>query len=540
MFLQGAGGTLLAIPFLASLLPRNTWAQSTTVPKRYFSLSSNYDYGHARHWYPTLGPLSQTLQKPGEAPVTYQTLRSLLGNRPALSKVLGPGLTPHIDSINLLRGLDFIEYYGHGFGHQIGSLGGYTSNDLLNGLPLMMTLDQVLGRNARFNPNASEPFLASNVQGSISMGPDASGRIIRRYASASSTPQAIYQTLFRSGAVAETGQTTIAHPRRDVLSRVLDDYRRVRAGSQISSLDKMVLDNALDKLSEVQRNIAADTQSTNGCSYKTISRTGGTSNYDSVTNLKNMADLLVAGMMCDLNRSFQFTGQITDDYYNRSNEQFHNGHSHSPLQMVAGKLNHEYLSEIQAQLVANFLTPLLNGMASAIDAQNGKSILYNSLVHFTIESGAVHSFSDAPNLLAGNAGGAITSGHMIDYTNSTIFDGPFNVPTEGGWSGDPKSPNFVGYLHGLPVNRAFNTILQAMGLQRSDYERTDINQWYRNRTDGVIGVQNNNISEVGGYGYVGAPDATKSSWEMYGHHRYHDYNLNFFKDTLAMPSTNAA
>ncbi len=539
MFLQGAGGAALAIPFLPSLVAGEARAQSQAAPRRYVSLWSSYDYGHARHWYPTLGTLGSSLQKPGEAAVGYQSLRSLLAGRPGLSKVLGAGLTPHLGSINLMRGLDFIEYYGHGFGHNLGNLPNTTSNERLTSLPQLMTIDQVLGRNARVNPVASEPYLISNQGTCVSAGPDASGRIGRKSAIAS-TAQQMYQTIFRSGAVVESGQTASAHPRRDVLSRVLDDYRRVRNGSQISALDKVVLDNALDKLSEVQRNISQQTQVANGCAYKSISRTSGTDSFDSVATFRNLADLMVAAMMCDLNRVFHVSAYINDEYYNKTSGQFHDGHTHRPLEVVAGKLNHEYLAEIQAQLVDNFLVPLLNGMASAVDAANGKSLLYNSLVHFTMESGAVHSFSDTPTLLAGNAGGALTSGHMIDYSNRAIFDGEFNLPHEGGWTGDPNSPNWVGYWHGLPINRLFNTVLQTMGLARADYERSDINQWYRNRTDGAIGAQNNNISDIGGYGYVGVADARQSQWEMYGHHRYHDYNLNFFKDPLPLPATSAA
>ncbi len=540
MFLQGAGGALVAIPFLSSLLPREARAQAAGVPKRYIGIWGNYDYGHGRHWYPTLADLPQTLQRTGEAPVHYQPLRSLMGAGGALSKILGPGLTPHLGSLNLMRGLDFIDWYGHGFGHCFGNMAAVVSNEKLTALPMMMTIDQVLGRNPRINPTASEPFLLSNASDAgTSYGPDASGRVGRKTVMAK-TAQGIYQTLFRSGAVLETGQTTTAPPRRDVLSRVMEDYRRVRNGSQISAVDRTVLDNALDKLAEVQRNMSAPTV-VNGCTYKNVARTGATENYDSAAAFKNMADLMVAGMMCDLNRVFHFSAFINDAYYNKSNGLFHDGHTHRPLETVAGKLNHIYLAEIQAQLVTNFIVPLLDGMAAAIDPANGKSILYNSIVHFSIESGTVHSFSDTPTLLAGNAGGALTSGHMIDYSNRAIYDGEFNLPHEGGWSGVGTNPDWVGYWHGLPVNRVFNTVLQAMGLTRAEYERKDINQWYLNRTDGALGARNNNISDLGGYGYVGvvAPPSN-SGWEMYGHHRYHDYDLRYFKDTLAMPATSAS
>jgi hypothetical protein len=538
MFLQGAGGAMLAIPFLSSLVPRQAGAQ-TAVPKRYVAIWSNYDYGHGSHWYPTLEPLPLSLQKTGEAVVGYQTLKALLGSQPQLSTILGPGLNKHLGSLNLMRGLDFIEYYGHGFAHGFGNLASSQSNTALQAMAPLLTLDQVLGRNPRINPVASEPYLLSNDNDTGgSYGPDGSGAIGRR-ATPGKSPLAIYQSLFRSGQVPESGQAQVANPRSDVMSRVLDDYRKVRNGPQISTLDKAVLDNALDKLSEVQRALTPTTTAS-GCAYQSLSRSGASDRYDDVPTYKAMADLVVAAMMCDLNRVFHFTGYLDDAYYNKSSGNFHDGHSHSPLQTVAGKLNHQYLAEIQGQLMQNFVVPLLDGMASAIDPTNGKSLLFNSLVHFTIESGTVHSFSDAPTLLAGNAGGALTSGHMIDYSNRALYDGAFNVPAEGGWTGTPTDANFVGFWQGLPVNRLFNTVLQAMGLQRSDYERADINGAYKNRSDGALGAQNDGITDLGGCGYVGLTNPLQSSWESYGHHRYHDYNLHYFKDPLVMPAASAA
>lgn len=542
MFLMGAGGAALAIPRLPSLLPREAHAAPSPIPKRYVAIWSNYDYGHPRHWYPTLGTPGgtiggQTLTKAGEAPVHYRTLRSLLSGRSSLSRVLGPALTPHVDSLNVLRGLDSIEYFGHGFAHNHGNLPGTVSNGGLTGLPSIPTLDQVLGRNRTFNPVASEPYLLGTGGGSVSWGPNGSGNVVRKSTMAD-TPEKIYQTLFRGGAAPEAGETTVPNPRADVLSRVLDDYRSVRNGSQISALDRTVLDNAMDKLSDVHRNLTA--RATSGCSYKKISRSHDGSTYDDAATLRNMADLLVAAMMCDLNRAFHFTAEIADAYYNKSSEDFHNGHSHQPQASVAGVPNHQYMADIQGQLVTNFIAPLLDGMASAVDPVNGKSILYNSIVHFSMENGTVHAFSDVPVLLAGNAGGALTSGHMVDYTNPDNWDGAFNLPVEGGWSAEPGSANWCGYGHGVPFQRVFNNVLQGLGLAPADYERTDINRWYVNRTDGALGARNNGIQRIGGYGHVGLEDPRTSGWESYGHHRYHDYDLRYFKDPLPLPTASAA
>ena len=536
MFLQGAGGTLFAIPFLQSLLPREAWAQ-TAAPKRYVGMVSNYDLGHGRNWFPTQNVLGRSMTVAGHASVRHQPLRELLGSNPRLSTILGSGLNAHLGSLNLFKGLDVVPYFGHGWGHNLGNTAGVVSNTVLSSMAQMATIDQALGRNSRINPKASEPFLFTNIDSaSVSYGPDGSGRIVRK-ASVANSAAAIYNTLFRGGSVPETGQSSSANPRRDVLSRVLEDYSRVRTSKQISTLDKIVLDNAFDKLSEVQRNIAQETQLVNGCSYKSLPRpAGGTTPYASATAMKNMADLIVAAMQCDVNRVFLFSGWIDETYYNKSSSDFHGSHTHEPLGTVAGKLNWQYMGEIQAGLVNNFLVPLLNGMSAAIDAENGQSILYNSLVHLSMEHSTVHSSADIPSLLAGNAGGALTSGNMIDYSDraATAADN-YDLPNEGGWSLTPSHANYIGCYYGIPYNRLLVTILQAMGLSPGDYERSDLNTYYRNRTDGALGTHNNNIASVGGYGAIGAVNPQEESWMMWGHKRYNRFNYHYYKDKLPMP-----
>ena len=56
MFLQGSGGALVSIPFLTSLLPRETWAQSAGTPiRRFIYVKSPYELGHHASWLPMIG-----------------------------------------------------------------------------------------------------------------------------------------------------------------------------------------------------------------------------------------------------------------------------------------------------------------------------------------------------------------------------------------------------------------------------------------------------------------------------------------------------
>src|SRR5688500_20352661 len=52
LFLQGLGGSVLALPFLPSLLPKNARAQRATAAKRFFAIKS-YSTQNVIDWYPS-------------------------------------------------------------------------------------------------------------------------------------------------------------------------------------------------------------------------------------------------------------------------------------------------------------------------------------------------------------------------------------------------------------------------------------------------------------------------------------------------------
>ena len=115
MFLQGSGGALVSIPFLASLLPRETWAQANTTIRRFISIRSSYEIGHNSCWLPNDGSNIYNLPQPtnvvaginGHHNVRWQNLRDFAPtNSSVLAPFYGNLASPYLESMNILRGLD--------------------------------------------------------------------------------------------------------------------------------------------------------------------------------------------------------------------------------------------------------------------------------------------------------------------------------------------------------------------------------------------------------------------------------------------------
>ena len=537
MFLQGAGSTMVAIPFLQSLLPRSAWAQTPSVVKRFISVSSAFDYGAHSNMYPQMTRPSLALNIPGHHTVNYARLTDYMNDgRTKLSRIIVPELTPYLNQMNIYRGLDFACWFGHGYGNLLGNIAGVDNNVILAAMPNMLTIDQVINNNRTFNPGALPVALLGNLGRQVSYGYDASKNIVPVNAPATNPLQA-YRTLFNNDQYPETGGAVTVNPRSDVLSRVLEDYNKIRNGRQISSVDKTVLDNAFDQLSDVHRGISGQIASTASCHYKGMDTTSEGDRYDAATSLKNYAKIMVAAMMCDVSRVFTFAGAIDDAKYNRNpdpNVGFHHGVTHEPFLLINGTPNFEYMGDIQAQYMRYFMAPLLDAMSAAVDPANGKSYLNNSLVHYSSEHPTLHGWQSMPAVTFGNAGGSLRTGNYIDCTDWS--KGYRNVE---GWSGKQAGDEgFSQTTYGVSYNRIFVTIMQAMGLSPSDYENPSINTNFNGRTDSLYGAINNNISNIGGYGYITVP--TPESQGLYFDVQYleplRNLNLQFFKSPLPSPS----
>lgn len=546
MFLQGSSGALLAIPFLESLIPRVARAATVQPIKRYIAVTSTFDYGSHQNLYPSLARPANLLSVPGHHPMYYQSLASyMLDGRKQLSRIVVPELTPYLSQLNMFRALDHTSWFGHGYGQILGNLADSSNNPDLGNLPDVATIDHVLRRNKNFNTIDKDVIILGNSSRTYSWGPDAAGKIVNKGRQAKDSLTAFNQ-LFKNGTLPESGGgPPPKHPRVDVLSRVLDDYLRVSKGAQISSVDKLVLDNALDQLSDVQRGIAQVAVVGASCKYKgsPTDKTGvnmfydlsGPAQADPTLNkykLTNYANLIAAAMACDVGRIFVFQGDVSDGYKQPIDASLHQDVSHSPFRIYNGLANWELMGNIQADYMKYFVAPLVKAMDSLIDPANGKSFLYNSLVHYGTEHSTVHQWASASCLLFGSAGGAISTGNYLDYSDTAKAkrrEDSFTATVPG----DPKySPSYPG----IPYNRILVTIMQALGLTPQDYEDPNLNKNWLNRTDGRYGKMHDGITHIGGYGYISTPNPELNAYPVSTYYnQYALMNFNYWKDPVPLP-----
>lgn len=501
MFLEGAG-SLLAIPFLESLLPKTAHAQNTPV-KRFISIITGYDFGHHAAWLPGATNVTNIAQPTqtftpttGEQAMRYQRLRDFVpSSTSVLSPVAGADFNPYLDSMTVMRGLNHAKRYGHGSAQILGGIIGPAIFNPDRSVPTIETADVVLNKNRAFNPAGLPLALLGN--GGYGEGIDSysyvqSGGAAGNVASFGDEALAIYNRLFSNGSYPEGGQ--VSSPRSDLLSRVMEDYTRVRNSRNISAADRATLDNALAQFSDTQASLRRVVPAE--CRHRGLARTGLVSMMASNAAAgAAVANIIASAIICDAARVFTVGAPLLGGTIDGQADG-HDPISHLPFQTYGSRTGWQILASRQAATVRNFVAPLLQRLSAATDPSNGRSYLYNSIVYYTAESGIAHGWGSQPVMLFGNAAGSLRSGSYIDYSNRSrgAFHGGDN------YSPMPGTPTFSNNWAGVAYNRLLVTILQAMGLTPRDYENPARNAQFTNRTD--LGAHNANIPSIGGFGYA--------------------------------------
>ena len=563
MFLQGAGNLMLAVPFLPSLVPREARAQAASANLRFITISGGLDLGHNANWIPSLTPENyRAIPQPTNSDARgfrHQSLRDFVPNSSAaLAPLYGTALNNYLNSVNILRGLDHGGHYAHGMAPKLGS---YKKGDVHNGDSLGArppTIDYLLSQNSRINPSRRSPTTIGQRFGegdgfsvNDSVGGSAGLSFTDDFA-------ALYRALFTN--VPEMGggnstQTTPAHPRREILNRVMEDYSRTRNHRNISAVDRQVLTNVMDRFSDIFRRLPAGTSTTTttaGCSHSGLrTATGNISPNIYLPTLgvaenpvrsKMLVDIIAAAIMCNVNNVFTmyfdvpFRGGIDNraGFFSRADvtpldtaNDYHQQVSHDPWGRTrTGDYRWKWAANHQGLIIQNILAPLMATLDSTVDPSNNRTFLYNSLIYTTFEHGTTHSELSVPAILAGNAGGALSSGNYIDYSDRSYT--PRLDPNRDGGAFNPSSERFSGNYQGVSYNRLLVTILRAMGVQPAEYENTNLNQRWYNRTD--LGTRNANLSRIGGYGYF-APNAENNDQRT----QLAGFDLRQFGNVLPLP-----
>jgi hypothetical protein len=429
---------------------------------------------HGGVWQPSMYPSDSTLK----TSMSYagRTIRrgalalDVKNGIASLSPVLSASsavLTPKLaQKMNVLRGLDISFYIAH---HTGGHLGNYGENDG-NGndgktAPRAPTIDQVLAWSSSFYPNLAAikeralVIAGSNGYGGITKGLSAnwsspstkSGAI--QVLSAEKSSLVLFNKIF-------TPMEDPTKKRPPIVDRVLEDYKRLRSSNRrLSAADRQRLDDHIDRLDELQRklNVQGSCSSVKVPSDSSIDAEK-VANYGHNPDAQGQFwqrhnDVIAAAFSCDTCRIATmhvadifapFAGNYHQDVAHQANQ------SDGVKQAIIAAAHQRMFERVFLDLVAK-----LDAIA---DVQG--TVLDNTLVQWTQESGCnTHDPIELPVVTAGGARGAIAAGQYCDFRDLTR-------KAHQSSNASPVTSN-----PGLVYNQWLGTVLQAMGLERAEYEK---------------------------------------------------------------------
>ncbi len=488
-FLRGAAGTVLALPFLESLLPRELRAQATVAPRRLIVMKS-FSTQLIKEWYPAFtgngyvlknsrysdskGDGTTLLTEPiaSGQPYTWAPLRDFETPN-GISGILGPKLNPYLDKLTLIRGLDFLPTVNHNYGGLLGNFSSCTgatpcTADELADVP---TIDQVLAYSSKFYPQAPPQrylHISQGVVDSMSYSDGGQAGAPIEQLKARTNPRDVWNDLF-AGVMADPGGGAPAEPNRDALlvDTVLDQYRALRDSPRLSGEDKQKVEQYVSLISELQARLAPRPMMacTPPVESASLENNSGTDPGDIATKWDLYLDLVAAAVMCDRTRVITIgvhkalgpgpdpnNATLAGHYHS---EDASGGTWHGLAHDWGNENSRRMLKGINAWIAAEVFAKLLAKLD--VTEVGDSTVLDNSLVYWGNELGFNHIGYSVPCLLAGSAGGAITPGRYLDYID---WEGRAYFSQEDG-----------NVIRGIPHNRFLVSVLQAMGLSPADYER---------------------------------------------------------------------
>ncbi|MGE0784182.1 MAG: DUF1552 domain-containing protein [Sandaracinaceae bacterium] len=510
LFLLGTGGFTLAVPFLPSLVRRGE-AQPTAGPKRFVAMHLEHGGVRHEHMWPADDTISDTTTVLGDHVITHGAIPfTQSGGETVLSPVLrapDAQLTPAlIAKMNLLRGLDVPWYCAHGT-HELGNYGSMTlaGDSEVADTP---TIDQVMAYSSSVYPDVPRRrSLHIGREGTSTTWSNPSDRSssLEIVPTASGT-RALFNEVY---VPTDPGPA----PRPLVVDRVIESYRRVRngttgPGARISNVDKQRLDDYMERLFAIQAALHAPPAASCADVMQPTEEWGSRfavygpyqndpDSYGRFYRLYN--DVIVAAFMCDSSRVA--VARYIDDFHGGMDAV---GGFHEVAHTADADPTREAMLQITSRNFFQMVyVDLISKLDSLIDV-DGATVLDNSLVFFTNESGPVtHDNDSQPVVMAGGAGGALRTGMYVDYRNR---NGRY-LGSNGGTTGQQLVD--AGRLPGLHYYQWLTTCLDAMGVPRSEWPRGASMPYTDNATvPGWFAPSNPKLAEITQYSMTSLPIIT--------------------------------
>jgi hypothetical protein len=492
MFLLGAGGAALAIPFLPSLLsPREAHAQAVPPLKRYIHFATD----HGGIWQANMQPPASMVTE--MRPYADRMIKrgdlapSIVGSDAVISPVLTApttALTPTlVRKMNVLHGLDIPFYIAHNTG---GHLGNYARNDgnggdgqIVQGYP-RPTIDQLMAWSPSFYRDLSNVRLRSVTGGRLSWDwsdPIARRGVVQEVTGRVGSATGVFDDLMGTGN---------SSPRRPLTDRVLASYQRLRnSNRRLGAEDRRRLDEHIARVTELNRQLTTMPVCAGATRPAADAPTNADYGYDpaaQVARWQQQNDVIAVAMACGATRLAAIHANDTFSDYRGDWHQDIAHKAHLPT-----GVEQQTLSAANALFFRSVFLDLAIKL-DAIDDGNSRTVLDNTLLVWTQESGPyTHDNNSCPVVTFGSAGGALRTGSYIDYRNLDIVTNP------GGYQGSTE----ITYA-GLLYSQFLATVLNAMDIPSSEWAEPA-------NAPGATPGSGMGVDPGGGYGLRYIADATK-------------------------------
>jgi hypothetical protein len=503
MFLRGAGGAVLAIPFLPSLLTKAYAADPGPGPsgKCFMAISTFQGDIWGKNMYPDDALLTQETPFAGRQ-VRYgalPTAQDVFGDvswspvLKAASSVMTPSLA---QKFNVLRGMDICWNIGHHYGQNLGNFtqsGGATTHMSPYAAP---TIDQFLAYSPSFY---SEEDLASRMtqrsmcirSGTLSWNyaspTSKQGQIVMQPAQRSNV--SLYKHLFEPGTIYNGIDTPI-------LDGIKGSYDLLKKHPRLSKGDLIRLNGHLERMSEVERLVGLAKKFEEDLSLPPVpqidsddvkAQPGYSSDPEQQAAFVDlMIDMIVLAFSTGTSRIG--TWPNTMRFLNEQISDWHGMVAHASLgvpkaQELAVAYNQGTFEHIMVKLASKM---------DAVTMADGTTLLDNSLIMLTNEHGQVthQQGPQYPVVTAGGAGGYFKTGQFVDFgdlDNKIVHPSANLLLTK---------PGLIPEYAGLYYNQFLANALMSMGIPAEEWEHfTEITEDGPEKSDKTKGYGYHQVME---------------------------------------------
>jgi hypothetical protein len=460
--LLGTGGVMLALPVLPSLLEKTAYGQDATYTRkpRLYWLCTDHGAAFESSMFPAASLAKNRQALFPDHDIGSGALTSTLnGDDRVVSPILSGSSSRFSEALlgkmNVLYGLDVPFYIAHNTGLHLGN---YARNDGNGGdggevqaFP-RPTIDQLMAWSPKFYADLSTIRERSMIMSSRPVSwnysePDKQSGSIDNVRGFDSS-RALFDKIF---VAPDAGPA----PRPPIVDRVLQSYKDLRNGNRrLSAADKQRLDDHMARIAELERKLTAKA-SCGDVMKPTDDAQGhnGNTEQDAIAYGKLWNEVVAAAFVCGTSRIGVLGYGSTDRFV------AYGGDWH---QEVAHQWQLADKQELIKQSYQKVFEGVFLDLAAKLDIEEAPGMTYldNSLLVWSQECGmSTHDSVTIPVVTFGSAAGFFKTGLLADYRRIGNPNSTFD-PMAGGKQ----------YL-GLLYNQWLATVLQAMGVPPSDFER---------------------------------------------------------------------